>query len=117
MIDHDDALPSYLTESSPVSTQLIELIKRGKSEHELYQTREHMMEFANKFLTIDWGEIKGLVRLEELPGSERYFGSYITFLKKRAEYMREILNAELGIKQLSINFEEEKEKTEQEKNR
>ena len=105
MIDHDEALPSYLSASSPVGAQLFDIIKIGRSEHELYRVREQQIEFSERFKNIDWDEIRELVRESDLPESQKYFGSYISTLRERALHMRSILNSELGIKQLSIEFD------------
>jgi hypothetical protein len=104
MIDHEEALPGYLSSSSPVNAQLFEIIKKGKSEHELYQIREQMMSYANDYTQIDWENITELVRPSELQESEKYFGGYISQLRDRAMNMRSIVTAELGIKQTAIEF-------------
>ena len=104
MIDHDEALPSYLSVSSSINPQLIKLIAREKSEHELYRIREEVMRFAEAFLAIDWAEIKELVREPELSETQKYFESHMTFLQNRAPHMRNILSQDLGIKQTDIEF-------------
>lgn len=104
MIDHEEALPGYLSSSSPINAQLFEIIRKDKSEHELYQLREQLQAIADTYKQIDWDEIKKLVRLTELQESEKFFGGYISQLRERAINMRAILTAELGIKQQSIEF-------------
>lgn len=108
MIDHDDALAGYLLPSSSVNSRLFEIIRAGKSEHELYQIRERMLSYAKDYAEIDWNHIKKLVRPIELPGSEQYFDGYIEQLRKRGQHMRSIITTELGIKQASIEFIEDR---------
>jgi hypothetical protein len=110
MIDHEDALSGYLSSSSPVYSPLFEIIRNGKSEHELYQVRDQMMFYANAYTKINWEEIKSLVRPTQLPDSEEYFGSYIQQLSKRALNMRSIITAELGIRQLAMDIPSDSDK-------
>lgn len=109
MIDHEESLPSYLSASSPINAQLFEIVRNGKSEHELHQIRNKLIMFTDTFKLIDWDEIRDLVRQSDPPESEKYFGSYISQLRERASHMRNILTAELGIKQIPIEFLNDRE--------
>lgn len=118
LIDHEEALPRHLSPMSPIGTQLFDLIKEDKSEHELYQEREKLARHAEAINQVDWKELIELVRPEHLPESDKYFGEYVVLLKERAENMYKIITAELGIKQMSIDFDrlseiEKKSKAEQ----
>ena len=104
MIDHEEALPGFVASNTSVGTQLIEIIKTNKSEHELYQIREKLLLLAEQYEGIDWDDIKRLVRFSDLPGSEKYFDSYISRLRERSSNIKQILTQELEIKQLSMNF-------------
>ena len=104
MIDHEDALPGYLSDSIPIGSQLIELAARGKSEHELYRLRDRLVGFVDAYRSIDWDEIRAFVQYNEFPDGELYFERHIAFLAKRTRHMRKILTEELGIRQRDFVF-------------
>ncbi len=104
MIDHDEALPSYLSSSAHANTELFKLLGENKSEIELYQIRNKALDFSDRFNAIDWRDIRKLMREQEFPEMPQYLDAYIKNLQERAVHMTDILNGELNIRQKPLNF-------------
>lgn len=104
LIDHDEALPNYLDPMHSVRPQLIDLLRANKTEHELYQIKQKLMQIAQSFCDVDWDEIRLLLRAAEMPEMSKFFEVFIIFLQKRATNLDRIFAQDLGIRQEAFEF-------------
>lgn len=99
LFDHDEAFPGHVSASTPVSSQLLALLAKGKAEFELHRIRSQALEVVKNYEQVDWDEIYSGVRATEFKSLEKYFMKQIKFLKARIPEMRNILTQDLGIRQ------------------
>ena len=104
LIDHDEVLPNYASPGTPADSQLLHLLSKSKSEIELRRLREDAMQRVEQYKRIDWNVVMGLLRPENLPGSEVHYARYIDFLRNRIPAMYDIITTSIGIKQRQLNL-------------
>ena len=104
LIDHDEALPNYVSPDACSNAQLLHHLARNKSEVELYQIRRKAFGCIEEYQSINWDEIYNLLLPDSLPGSAPIFSRCIEFLSIRSKNMRAIITQSLGIKQQELNL-------------
>ncbi len=104
IFDHDDAMPEYITESQPINNKLFQILIKDKSEFEKYQIREKAMQVVETIKTIDWEEVKELVNPDTdiISSADLLFDKFSDYLIKRSNNLREIISANIGLKQQEL---------------
>lgn len=105
LIDHDQAIDQYLTESNHTRNNLIRLFNYQESEFEKYSLIKRLLSEGDKFNNIDFNEIRteiiasnGIVRAEIID-------SHINILQKRVQFLPNILREQIGIRQNDIFYD------------
>ena len=104
LIDHDEALPNYVSPAAFSNAQLLQHLARNKSEIELYQIRRKAIGCIEEYQSINWDEIYKLLLPDILPGGAPIFNKYIEFLRVRSKNMHAIITQSLGLKQQELHL-------------
>ena len=102
IFDHDDAFPSFLAPNASCDSKLLSLAARNKTEFELHQIKQTAIKFIDEINKISWKDIKNHLNLKDVHEIEPYIEKYIQFLKDRAGYLINIIELNIGLKQLDL---------------
>ncbi|MCP4488124.1 MAG: hypothetical protein GY820_12510 [Gammaproteobacteria bacterium] len=105
LIDHDDALPSYLEAHMPTKCQLIKMIATDMNEIELHRFKKKMLGFLPKINEIDFLVFKNSIPYKNIERGEIEVDRVIGLLEARLPLMNSLLSNALGIKQIDLNLE------------
>lgn len=108
IIDHDEALPNSAQAHDLGGSQILQVLRKGKSELELHRLKRDALDIVQRFQRVDWDQLLELLIPPDLKTSNivQYFEKHIEFLTHRIEYMPDILTRSLDIKQLDMKLDD-----------
>lgn len=103
MIDHDDALPNYLSPEAYAGTSL--LIRLAQARDNYFGKRklkQQSIAIIEQYKNLDWNLVLDSVRTDILTSHVSLFNKHILFLQRRAEVLAELIDEGIGLKQKEL---------------
>ena len=110
MIDHGDALPSYLSADAVPNNKLIQYLKEiNTTELSKHQVLKNLLEVSQKFHNIDFAQIhRRIVKSNNLISHE-IVESLLNILNNRLDSLADIYKTQLDIRQRDFIYDTPKE--------
>lgn len=104
LIDHDDALPDWLTPEGETVNQIMQLLCGERSEHERHQHRRTALKATEPYRKTDFdGAVEAAAWAERFARAQDLAG-LLTFLANRIEHLPRIIAAAAGTRQQELSY-------------
>jgi hypothetical protein len=107
LIDHDEALPSYARADQVCNSQILQVLREGKTELDLHRLRRKALHVIERFRKVNWTDLTHYVLSTDVAMTDirSHIEKHIEFLRRRIEHMPDILTHSLKIRQLDMRLE------------
>lgn len=104
LIDHDDALPDWLSPEQETANKLMDLLCDERSEHERHQQRRQALRAVTPYPKTDWQGALDAAAWADRFSRAQEVERLLNFLAVRIEHLPQIIAAAAGTRQQELSY-------------